>query len=197
MPPSLFATWASFTRRFGPRLGLGLGLRLGLDWSLGLGVALGLGSSWAICAWQGSVDLPKPRDEVDAAREAAAVLREACEAGAELSRLVREHAASRRASLRLDLSATNARLSLLAATPPPPAGEVGSPPEALLCVTSVGASAGGGGGGGGVVASGAAGEDVSETASEFILGRSQTDSSQPASSTITMASSSWSAKKVR
>ena len=95
---------------------------------------------------QEPVDPSKPRDEAGAAREAAAVLREACEAGAELSRLVKEHASSRRASLHLDLSATDASLSLLGATTPAPLGATrpAPPPEALLCVTSVGTSTGGG-----------------------------------------------------
>ena len=83
------------------------------------------------------------------------MLREACEAGAELSRLVKEHASSRRASLHLDLSAADASLSLLSATTPAPLGATrpAPPPEALPCVTSVGTSTSGG-------SSGAAASDV-------------------------------------
>ena len=76
--------------------------------------------------------MSEPQGEARAAREAAAVLREACEAGEKLRGLVKEHASSRRASLHLDLSAGHASLHLLrAATPAPPLGAASpAPPRA-------------------------------------------------------------------
>ena len=124
-----------------------MGMELGLGFGLGVGAKVGVAvPSWVSYTLQEPIDVSEPRDEASAARETAAVLREACEAGAELSRLVKKYASSRRASLHLDLSAADASLSLLRATMPAPLGAtMPAPPwEALLCITSVGASTGGG-----------------------------------------------------
>ena len=124
--------------------------------------------------------MSEPQDEARAAREAAAVLREACEAGAALGGLVKEHASTRRASLHLDLSAAHASLHLLrAATSAPPLGAAAPAPpsEALLCVTGVGARSGGGSSGAAASdapgAAGAADEGGITPGLELVLDRRQ------------------------
>ena len=133
--------------------------------------------------------MSEPQDEARAAREAAAVLREACEAGAARRGLVKEHASTRRASLHLDLSAAHASLHLLraatpapplgAATPAPPLGAAAPAPpsEALLCVTGVGARSGGGSSGAAASdapgAAGAADEGGITPGLELVLDRRQ------------------------